>query len=319
LNQTAQPEYQTLRTELRKQAKRAGENFSVLSPLLPRAFIDDFAAVYAFCRRADDIADEVEPTPQGRQHALDALGQFRSALISHLDSEAEPGPEATAEHPDGAMLARLAEVVRRRAIRHEHLHRLLDAFERDQRQLRYESWEDLLSYCTGSADPVGRMVLEIGGLDTTDPTVSDIVRWSDLVCTALQLTNHWQDVRGDLLDRDRIYMPRGETGLDEADLRRMIENPKDPELRVRYIRALRPLVERTAAMFAEARPLAPAVSETSARAVAPTVRLLALGGEATLRRIERTGCTTIYRRPALGNIAKLMLVGRAWLESRRFR
>src|SRR5690606_2201756 len=130
---------------------------------------DDFASVYAFCRRADDLADDVEPTSEGREIALQNLAVFRTALQSHLDPETEP-----IDHPDGAMLAELSRTVSRRRVRHGHLYRLLDAFERDQRQTRYETWDELLSYCECSANPVGRIVLEMGGLDTTEPTVADI-------------------------------------------------------------------------------------------------------------------------------------------------
>lgn len=314
LTQTASQAPSTVRSDLRRRAARSGENFSVLSPLLPRDLVDDFASVYAFCRRADDIADNTEPTTEGREAALQNLKAFRVALQSHLDPAVDP-----IEHPDGAMLAELARTVSRRQVRHGHLYRLLDAFERDQRQTRYETWDELLSYCECSANPVGRIVLEMGGLDTTEPTVADIVAWSDMVCTALQLTNHWQDVRRDLLERDRVYLPEQETGLTDASLREMIADPKNPELRVRFIRSLRPLVQRTESMYREARPLAKALADTNARRIAPTVRLLASGGEATLRKIERTGCTTLFKRPAIGRLTKAVLVGRAAVETRRRR
>jgi squalene synthase HpnC len=308
------PSTDNLHASLREQAARSGENFSVLSPLLPKDLIHDFATVYAFCRRADDLADDIEPTPEGRQTALENLRSFRQCLRAHLEPGAEP-----AEHPDGPMLARLAETVHRRGVRSEHLHHLLDAFERDQHQTRYETWDDLLSYCEGSANPVGRIVLELGGLDTVAPEHTQIVTWCDSVCTALQLTNHWQDVRRDLLERDRVYLPSEETGLTADDLRAMIADPKNPELRVRYIRAVRPLVDRTGSMYRDARPLPRALAETTARRIAPTVWLLSAGGEHTLSRIERTGCTTLYRRPRLGKLSKAMLIANAWIVSKRLR
>lgn len=284
----------------------------MISPLLPRDLVDDFAAVYAFCRRADDLADDIVPTPEGRQEALGNLRGLRAVFHAQLDQ-----PDSPAEHPDAPMLARLAETVRARGVRREHFDHLLDAFEQDQHKIRYATWDELLQYCRGSADPVGRIVLELGGIDTADEANAEIVRKSDLVCTALQLTNHWQDVRRDLIERDRVYLPSEETGLSDHDLRAMIENPKNPELRVRYIRALRPLVKRTSVFYDEARPLPKAMLATPARTLAPTIRLLASGGEQTLRRIERTGCTTIYRRPRLSVFDKAMLVVRAWIVSRR--
>ncbi len=314
MNQPTLTSPDTTRSELRKRAARAGENFSVLSPLLPKGIADDFAAVYAFCRRADDIADDVAPTPEARAQALRDLATFRTAL----DSRIQPDLEAI-DHPDGPMLDRLADTARRRALRTGHFHALLDAFERDQHQTRYGTWDDLFSYCEGSANPVGRLVLELGGLDTTDPTLRDIVTMSDQVCTALQLTNHWQDVRRDLLERDRVYLPHAETGLSAADLHDMIAHPKDPDRRVRFIRSLRPLVERTEALYGEAKDLPQAIASTQARPLSPTVWLLGAGGRATLRLIERRGCTTLWHRPRLGRVAKASLVAAAAIQRLRFR
>lgn len=314
MNQPTLTSPDTTRSDLRKKAARAGENFSVLSPLLPRGIVDDFAAVYAFCRRADDIADDVAPTPEARAQALLNLAAFRGALDSRLQHDLEP-----IDHPDGPMLDRLAETAGRRGLRPDHFHALLDAFERDQHQTRYETWLDLLSYCEGSANPVGRLVLELGGLDTTDPTLSDIVKMSDQVCTALQLTNHWQDVRRDLIERDRVYLPQAETGLSDADLHEMIAHPKDPDRRIRFIRSLRPLVERTESLYREGKGLPNAMASTEARPLAPTVWLLSAGGRSTLRLIERRGCTTLWHRPRLGPVGKASLVAAAAIQRLRFR
>lgn len=300
--------------QLRREAGRADENFTVLSPLLPKEFVGDFASVYAFCRRADDLADDVDPTPTGRELALERLRALREALDRHLN----PGRAAdNATHPDDAMLAELARSVERRSIRHKHFHHLLDAFEQDQVKHRYETWDEVMEYCRGSANPVGRIVLEIGGIDTQDDASQQIVRWSDMVCSALQLTNHWQDVRRDLLERDRVYLPSEDTGLTDTDLREMIASPDEPELRVRYIRALRPLVTRTHEMYLDARGLPDAIAETAARPLAPTVWLLGSGGEATLRRIERLGCTTLWKRPRLSRLSKSFLVLRAVFKAKR--
>jgi squalene synthase HpnC len=304
----------TVTEDLRVAAKRADENFSVLSPLLPKRYVGDFAAVYAFCRRADDLADDVQPTPEGRALALERLRAFREALGRHLNPSEGAGDES---HPDDAMLAELARAAERRSIRHEHFHHLLDAFEQDQVKHRYETWDEVMEYCRGSANPVGRIVLEIGGIDTQDDASEQIVRWSDTVCSALQFTNHWQDVRRDLLERDRVYLPSRDTGLSAEDLRAMIDSPSEPELRVRYIRALRPLVTRTHEMYLDARGLPDAIAETAARPLAPTVWLLGAGGEATLRRIERLGCTTLWKRPRLGPLSKAFLVLRAYLRAKR--
>ena len=195
--------------------------------------------------------------------------------------------------------------------------RLIAANRMAQNDTRYATYEALDYYCRHSANPVGRIVLEIGGIDTQDDASQQIVRWSDMVCSALQLTNHWQDVRRDLLERDRVYLPSEDTGLTDTDLREMIASPDEPELRVRYIRALRPLVTRTHEMYLDARGLPDAIAETAARPLAPTDWLLGSGGEATLRRIERLGCTTLWKRPRLSRLSKSFLVLRAVFKAKR--
>jgi phytoene/squalene synthetase len=135
---------------------------------------------------------------------------------------------------------------------------------------------------------------------------------SDATCTALQLINFWQDVRRDLLERDRVYLPSIETGVTPQDLRAWIDRGNDPSARVRYICALRPLVDRTAELFALGRPL-PGLLDPR---LAPIVRLFGLGGEAILSAVQHAGCTTLWHRPRISKARKVWLVGRAMVEAR---
>lgn len=279
------------------------ENFLVLSRLVPPHLRDDFAAVYAFCRHTDDLADEQPPTPEGRSTALSLLSQARA----HLD-------DALADRPSPGLYANLAATVRRRAVPPVHFHALLDAFEQDQSQDRYDTWDQLLDYCSRSANPVGRIVLTLGGHrpSAEDPASAPLEALSDKVCTGLQLANFWQDVRSDLLDRDRVYLPFAETGLTAERLRDFATRPADPDARVPYIRALRPLVLRTQMMFEEAGTLHRRVHPS----IAAPVWLFHRAGIQLLDRTERQGCTTLWGRPRIGRTARLAMLARAWWITR---
>jgi phytoene/squalene synthetase len=206
----------------------------------------------------------------------------------------------------------LVRTIRKHELPSEPFHHLIDAFEQDQRVTRYETWDQVLDYCTRSADPVGRIILRLAGWQPGDAGWDEMVAMSDATCTALQLTNFWQDVRRDLLERDRIYLPSAETGIGEAELRAWLDGRDGaeggrPENRVRYIRAVRGIVERTWKLFERGRPLPGRLGGKMGR----VVWLFGAGGEHVLRRVERCGCTTLWQRPVLSKPSKALLVLRA--------
>ncbi|EQD44589.1 squalene/phytoene synthase, partial [mine drainage metagenome] len=143
--------------------------------------------IYAFCRTADDLGDEVGDT----QLALRYLSDFRQQA-----EECYVGRTRT------AVFIALSETIKRHDIPKQPFLDLLSAFEQDQRVNRYETFEQVVDYCTRSADPVGRLVLYLAGYRDQQRQ-----KLSDKTCTALQLANFWQDVRRDILERDRIYLP----------------------------------------------------------------------------------------------------------------
>lgn len=298
----------------RRLASTHYENFHVLSRFVPAALRDDFAAVYAFCRGADDIADDAPPTPEGRAAALEELARWR-ALVDEAASFARGDRAAPPDHP---VFVPLAHTMRRRSLDAAPFHDLLDAFEQDQRVARYETWEQLIGYCARSANPVGRIVLAMIGSVSPLPNAGEgalaereaMLRMSDAACTGLQLANFWQDVRRDLEERDRVYLPSEETGVDAEALRRWKETPEDASARVAYIRALRPLVRRTRELFAHAHALPGMIPDAD---LARVVRLFILGGERTLDKIEQIGCATLWSRPSLTKIDKARLLVRARL------
>jgi squalene synthase HpnC len=169
-------------------SQAAGENFPVALRLLPRRYRRHLAAVYGFARSADDMGDEAPVADRPR--LLDEL----EADVARLYRPGAGGPRL-------AVVQALAPAVAQCAIPEQLFLDLIQANRQDQVVTRYPVFGDLLAYCTLSANPVGRIVLHVFGAAT--PRREEL---SDLVCTALQLAEHWQDVAEDLA-AGRIYLP----------------------------------------------------------------------------------------------------------------
>lgn len=179
------------------------ENFPVASLLLPRRLRDPVAAIYAFAREADDLADEGELSPGERLARLDAHG-------AALEAAARGRPP---RHPT---FRALADVFDRYRLPVQPFRDLLTAFRQDVTRDRYPDFEELLTYCRHSANPVGRLLL--GLFAVSDPVNRDL---SDRVCTALQLLNFLQDIEPDLVERGRVYLPQADLrahGVTEEEL-----------------------------------------------------------------------------------------------------
>ena len=269
----------------------------MLSPLLPRRLRADFAAVYAFCRTADDLADEGGPAPADRARALADLADWRHRLHACAQGQAS--------HP---VFVALGQTIRRHALPLEPFDRLLDAFEQDQRVTRYERWDQLIDYSRRSADPVGRLVLLMGGCDIppVEGAGDERAHMSDAVCTALQLVNFWQDVRRDLLERDRVYLPAADTGLDGAWLHGHLDGASEED-RARFASAIAALLARTRDLLAEGAALPGLVP----RQIAAPVWLFVEAARATANAIEREGCATLWQRPVVTRGARAAMLARA--------
>jgi len=304
----------------RRLANSHYENFHVLSSLVPRQYRDDLAVVYSFCRSADDAADERETIAEARDE-LDAL---RAVLRTVGDAaDAGDGPDEgrhhagvkiaeTARHcPFAPYAPAWADLILRRHLPLDPFHHLLDAFVQDQRQTRYVDWDDLFGYCRGSANPVGRLVLLVTDHGERDD-LDELFVLSDATCTALQLTNFWQDVSRDLIDRDRIYIPASildRFEISEDDLRAMVDSRRADD---RFRQMERRLVEFTRPLFDKGRGLWPMVRND----VRPMIQLFTAGGESILKRIERRGYDVLHSRPRLGSFGKASLFCRAWIGAR---
>ena len=260
------------------------ENFPVASILLPPAMRPHLAAVYAFARTADDFADEGQLSAARR---LDLLEGWRDRLHAAARGETTIRPPRTGEPADTeSLFAQLAVTMRVTLLPVELFDALLSAFRQDVTVHRYATWTELLDYCTRSANPVGRIVLRVAGYRD-----EQLDRWSDAVCTALQLTNFWQDLRMDYC-RGRVYVPADDMRTHRAQETSLVDPPMTDEWR--HVAA--ELVSRTRRLFQEGRPVCDAVSGR----LRLELRATWLGGMRILDRIEAAGFDTLTRRPVIG-------------------
>ena len=262
------------------------ENFPVASRLLPRRMRPHVAAVYAFARLADDIADEGDLPADLREARLDEwLTRLQAAYAG------APAPAVTVLDPvtasqAPAVFVALAATARECDLPRTLFEDLVSAFRQDVTVKRYASWADLRDYCRRSADPVGRLVLRIGGW--RDPRLDEA---SDALCTALQLTNFWQDLAIDW-SRGRLYVP-GEVwqgaGASTVSLDRREWPPP-------WAAALAACATETRALFERGRPVCDGVSGR----LRWELRGTWLGGVRILDRLEAGGFDVFTRRPRLG-------------------
>ena len=289
--------------------RRHYENFTVASWLLPRKLVPHFEAVYAYCRWADDLADETG----GGENALGLLDWWRSGLMGCYDGNST--------HP---VFIALRETIRTFSIPSKPFLDLLIAFEQDQRIPKYDTFDQLLGYCRNSANPVGHLVLYL--FETFDVTKAAL---SDEICTGLQQANFWQDVARDF-EKGRIYLPREDRerfGVSDDQLRAWVEpasrrfdNRKTggtpvPPLPIppAFRELLKFEVDRTRGFFERGLQLLPRLP----RKARVDVELFALGGEAVLRAIEKQNYDVLTSRPRIGKLTKAKLLGRALLGQLR--
>lgn len=179
-------------TECLKLAESHYENFPVASKLLPSKTRKPVAAIYAFARQADDIADEGDLEAEERIKQLDIL----STQLDRMER---------GEHSDDFMFTALSHAIQKHELPLPLFRDLLSAFKQDVTTTRYNTIEDVLDYARRSANPVGRLMLYL----TNNASEENLVN-SDKVCSALQLINFYQDIQQDIIENDRIYIPLNE-------------------------------------------------------------------------------------------------------------
>jgi len=255
------------------------ENFHVVSWLLPRRLHQDFYNVYAYCRWADDLGDEMGDTAE----SLRLLVWWREGLDGMYAGKAT--------HP---VFLALRGTVERHSIPRQPFADLIRAFEQDQTITRYRNWDELFGYCRYSANPVGRLVLYLCGY-------SDAERQSlsDATCTALQLANFWQDVMVDW-EKGRVYIPLDALARHGSS----VEDIASRHAGSGFTAAMREVVDRARALFHEGMPLARIVD----RRLAVDIELFSRGGLRILDKIEAQNYDVLRRRPAISKIDRVWIL-----------
>jgi len=255
------------------------ENFHVVSFLLPKHLHQDFYNVYAFCRWADDLGDEIGDTAESLR------------LLHWWRGETERMFAGEASHP---VFVALAPTVRKHNLPIDPFANLITAFEHDQTVTRYANWDEVFAYCVNSANPVGRLVLGLGGY-------SDAHRYelSDATCTALQLANFWQDVSVDL-EKGRIYMPldllaRHGVSVEEVQAR---------QFSPRFAAAMAEACGVARDLFHKGLALPPLLD----RRLALDVTLFSRGGLCILDKIEQQGFDVLKARPRISKSERVRLL-----------
>lgn len=271
------------------------ENFPVASFLLGRRMRPHVAALYAFARAADDFADEGDRTVDERHRLLDGwrarLLEAVAGTTSTIQRPPEPGePDHTRE-----IFMALGVTIRRLQLPSVLLEDLLSAFRQDVTVSRYATWPALFDYCRRSANPIGRLVLRIGGYAD-----NELDKCSDAICTALQLTNFWQDVKSDW-GRGRIYLPREEMQAHGAEETALAEG----RLSSGWREGIASAVARTRVLFKDGLPLCDRLSGR----LRYEIRVTWLGGTRILDRIEAVNYDVLRHRPTIGAADIAWLVG----------
>lgn len=280
----------------RELARSHYENFPVASLLLPRSLRQHVANLYAYCRWADDLADETRNPGE----SLELLSWFREEL-DRCFVTTDAGSTYEVRHP---VFVALRPTVTAFDLPRQPFADLLSAFAQDQRVHRYQTFDQLLDYCRRSANPVGRLVLHLCR-NVSDQTFA----WSDSICTGLQLTNFWQDVARDF-EIGRVYLPaedRQRFGYDDADLESRVTNDA-------FVELMHFEVDRARQFLVAGLPL---VKSMRGR-MQVSIEMFVRGGLHVLDQIETIGCRVWDTRPVVsrGRLAMLSAgcLGRAMLR-----
>jgi squalene synthase HpnC len=264
------------------------ENFTVASWLLPRRLRQHFCNVYAWCRWSDDLADETGQP----QYSLELLDWWEEQLQACYAGDAR--------HP---VFVALSQTIREFEIPIDPFADLLAAFRQDQRQTRYETFDELTAYCDKSACPVGQIVLRLGRCHT-----HETVLLSDWICTGLQLVNFWQDVARDWRERGRSYIPQSTLRAFDCDETVIASGTATGAFR----RVMELETTRAETFLRAGAPLVKMVSPE----LRVDVDLFLQGGLQVVRAIRRQQYDVLSRRPSVTKWAKLRLLASAWWRSR---
>lgn len=274
------PELNELYNASQKFASSHYENFPVISLAIPKSVRKHVAVIYQFARQADDIADEGNLPPEQR---IELLDQYTNELKKCLEGKNE-----------NTFWFALYNTIAEKKLSPGYFYDLLSAFSQDIRLNRYKDFDQLLNYCRRSANPVGRLMLQL--FDVRDES---IYQYSDAICTALQLANFYQDISIDFL-KNRIYIPLDELekfGVDEKVFEKK-------QINTNFQKLMRFQVSRTRDLFKQGKNLL----EYLPKSFLIQMKMTILGGEKILDKIEAIDFDVLNIRPKLNRIDYLTIL-----------
>ncbi|MCH7773211.1 MAG: squalene synthase HpnC [Bacteroidetes bacterium] len=262
-----------------KFAKSHYENFPVVSFLIPKNLRKHVAIIYWFARTADDYADEGNFSKGER---LEKLNNFEFRLKQLLNGKAESDYEFA-----------LANTIIEKKLTTENFYNLIKAFKQDVIKNRYENFDEVIDYCKHSANPVGRLILEL-----FDIRSEEAIKYSDKICTALQLTNFLQDVSIDY-KKGRIYLPKDE--MEMLQITEKLFEYKENNHKLKQL--VKHSVDRIQNLFNEGKKLFPLLSGRLKVEIIWTVA----GGEEILDQVRKNDYNVLNNRPELSKTRMLSL------------
>jgi squalene synthase HpnC len=266
-----------------KSAKKHYENFPVASFLIPKKIRRDIAIVYWFARTADDLADEGDIDDKVR---LGNLNNFENELLGSLQNQNEY-----------EYFSLLKETINRRKLTLQYFLDLLSAFKQDVVKKKYNNFLEVEDYCKRSANPIGRIILELNNIRH-----EEVIKLSDKICTALQLTNFYQDTIIDYKN-NRIYYP-----LDELGMFSVTEKMFELQENNSHISALvKHNVDRSQVLFDEGKKILDFLSGRLKIEIKWTIA----GGERILSKIRKNNYDVFSNRPKLSKIDFVTLLLRS--------
>jgi len=271
-------------------ARKHYENFPVVSFLIQKKLRKDVAIIYWFARTADDVADEGNLSVEQRLEQLARLEKRLQNLLNGI----------YADKFDYA----LAETIKEKNLSKILLFKLLKAFRSDILFRSFAEFSDVEKYCDNSANPIGRLILELH--DVRD---QNVLKLSDKICTALQLTNFYQDFKFDI-QKGRNYIPLNDLakfGLNE-------DNFTDPTLRRNLCDVIKYQITRVKDLFVEGEQLLKYLPKKLKIEIAWTI----LGGRKILEKIETARCNVLTTRPSLKKYEMIFLLIKAYSYAKRF-